>query len=203
MTTLFEEAAWAGERRHHIEYRRKNHDIVCPEYACPESGSIIVIPDFLFLRRKYPAHVYIFAIDLYSSNPGMSQRAVAKATREKYALPTFSHSTLCRTFKALERSLADAGEAEAGDADAEVADAGHGGSGAASTVSAKEEAGTAPGTQKEPKRRFPTAADTAGRRKQVAAFIKRASGDSESAGIIEKSRSIVRYWHDKHRRLLI
>jgi hypothetical protein len=36
----------------------------------------------------------------------MSQRAVAKATRIKYGLQTFSHSTVCRSFKVLEYAVA-------------------------------------------------------------------------------------------------
>jgi hypothetical protein len=36
----------------------------------------------------------------------MSQRAVAKATRIKYGLQTFSHSTICRSFKTLEYAAA-------------------------------------------------------------------------------------------------
>jgi len=81
------------------------HDVVCPEYIDFIGNVYIVLPWFLLPRKKYPAQVYIYAVNLYSTTPGMGQRAAAEATRKEFGLAKFSHSTVCRTFRALEKSL--------------------------------------------------------------------------------------------------
>ena len=77
------------------------HEIVCPEYAHEDGSSVVYVPWFLIIGRPYPIQVYLYACDLYSSEQGYGQREVAKATREKFKLKTFSHSTVCRSFKTL------------------------------------------------------------------------------------------------------
>ena len=127
----------------------------------------------------------------------MSQRKAAQATRKKFGLSTFSHTTLGRTFKELEASIAKAA------APPECND------GSANST-AQVEGGTdaAPSGQKGQKRRFPSVADTAERRKDMAAFIKsflkgKECEDKEAVAMPEVSRRIVKTWYDKHKRLLI
>ena len=193
--SLFEAATKTGERRYKIEYKRKDYEVICPEYINEDGDRAIVVPDFLGKRKKYPNHVYIFAIELYSSNPGMSQRAVAKATREKFDLPKFSHSTVCRTFKAMEASIKEASAA---------AHCAQGSDGEAPAALASGE-NDAPAQDKKigRKRVFPSAADTAVRRAAMLAFIKSIAGNYETADAVDLSRKIVKYWYDKYKRLII
>ena len=194
--SLFEAATKIGKRRYQIEYKRKVYEVICPEYINKDGDRAIVFPDFIGKRKKYPIHVYIFAIELYSSNPGMSQRAVAKATREKFDLPKFSHSTVCRTFKAMEVSIKEASEA------AHCAPQGGDGEAPAALANSESDA-PAPDKQIDRKRVFPSAADTAMRRAAMLAFIKSIAGDYETAGAAELSRKIVKYWYDKYKSLII
>ena len=85
---------------------RKQYEIVCTEIWQEEDiEHTLIIPEFLVPHRTYPSYVYAFAINLYSTNPEMSQRRVAEETRIKYDLQTFAHTTLGRAMKALEKGL--------------------------------------------------------------------------------------------------
>jgi len=122
----------------------------------------------------------------------MGQRGVAKATREKFGLSKFSHSTLCRTFKALENAIAKAS-----------APSENNGSDTACERQDKSEIDAASSKPEAPKRIFPSAADTAERRREMAAFIKSTLEGNKTEDIIEISRIIVKYWYDKYKRLII
>ena len=163
-------------------------------YKDLHGNSFIVVPDFLSPGRKYPCFVYFYAIILYSSKPSMSQRAVAEATREKFNLPTFSHSTVGRVFKAFEKSIKETenvlSECEHSGAEAPVIDG--------NTAGYSE-----PDIQTDQKRRFPSVRATADRRRTVHAFINSIVGEVELDIIVEISRKIVKYWYDKNKRLLI
>jgi hypothetical protein len=151
--------------------------VVCPEYKDSQENSIIILPDYIWPGRKYPVFVYIYAIWLYSSNTGISQRAVAEEVRKKFGLPDFSHSTVGRIFKAFEIS-------------------------ASRIESAPVAGGTAAGNRAVQKRRFPSVHDTAERRKRVWGFISNIVEGIQD-NVIEASRIIVKYWYDKNKRLLI
>jgi hypothetical protein len=96
--------------QYQLEYRGKVYKIVCTEFIDEDGEEKMIIPDYLIPGRKYPVCVYLYAINIYSSNPKMSQRKAAKLTREEFGLETFSHTTLGRTMKALERSIKEAGD---------------------------------------------------------------------------------------------
>jgi hypothetical protein len=85
----------------HIEYQ-----IICVEiWQKGDKEHSLLIPPFFFPHRGYPAYVYAYAINLYSSDPQLSQREVAEKTRKKYDLKTFAHTTVGRAMKALSNAL--------------------------------------------------------------------------------------------------
>ena len=53
-------------------------------------------------------HVYLYAIDLYSSNPAMGQREAAETTKKFFGLAHFAHTTLGRALKVFVRNTEDA-----------------------------------------------------------------------------------------------
>ena len=62
---------------------------------------MLILPEYLFLRMRYPIQVYIYAINEYCRDEGTSQRKAAEKARKLFGLTTFSHSTLGRTLKKL------------------------------------------------------------------------------------------------------
>ena len=103
--TLLDEKAALRERTYSLQCGWSVYSIVCPEIQKVENQNIIkylTIPEFLIPRRPYPVYVYIYAIVQYSSNPAMGQRNAAEATRKRFGLKTFSHTTLGRAMKRLE-----------------------------------------------------------------------------------------------------
>ena len=108
---LEEEYQQAGyqkrERSYKLKYQHKEYTVLCPEYRNEEIGvePIVIIPTFLIPRRPYPVHVYLYAIDLYSSNPVMGQREAAETTRKLFGLTHFAHTTLGRALKAFVRNI--------------------------------------------------------------------------------------------------
>lgn len=123
----------------------------------------------------------------------MGQRKVAEATRKKFGLSKFSHSTVCRTFNALGESFAYAAKG------ASV----HESSNLTSAVQPVCNSGARSGGSMEKTRRVPSAADTSARRTAMAAFLRDIIGSTDIGDITVASRKIVKIWHDKHRRLLI
>jgi hypothetical protein len=104
----------------------------------------------------------------------MSQRAVAEITRNKFGLKKFSHSTVCRIFKALEESIEKV------------------------SVPGELYQDPAPGGGQ----RFPSVTDTAGRRRFMSAFLK-GLYENNTGEIDEISCNIVIKWYDRYMRLLI
>lgn len=189
------------QHRYHIEYNRRELEIVCPRYIFADGVHIVVIPWFLLPGRPYPVQVYLYACSLYSANPGIGQRGAAKATREKFKLETFSHSTVSRSFKAFERAREFAlGSRFGGDLKVCGKDAPKLVGPAAKHVGNNGE--DAPNTA----RRIPSASCTAARCKEMAGFFREYYCAAESGGIkaIEAAgRRFSRKWHEKTHRLLI
>ena len=102
---LEEKYQHAGYKKHKrsykLEYNHKEYTVLCPEYRNDEIGikPIVIIPVFLIPRRPYPVHVYLYAINLYSTNPALGQRKAAEATRKFFGLTHFAHTTLGRALK--------------------------------------------------------------------------------------------------------
>ena len=162
------------EHYYHIEYNHNEYEIVCPEYR-KDSEAVIILPYYLLPGRKYPISVYLYAISLYSSNPDMGQREAAEKTRKKFNLEKFSHTTLGRSFKALEKSVNEIIE---------------------------QDKAVIPEIRADIKR-FPTVHDTFNRRKKLAAFLGDLYEKDNISQIDIQTRKIVKSWYDKHKRLLL
>jgi hypothetical protein len=172
------EAGWIMHTHvYKITYRHKVYEVYCPEISGQETGCrgafswtpaqriqtesgagerILIVPEWMTPHRPYPLSVYLFAIHLYCSEAGISQREAARRTREYFGLETFSHTTLGRALKVLETSLLQAESATAGSESD--------GSGAADGA-AKEKPGAWGGSG------FPTRQDTEEKRKHVLDFL--------------------------------
>jgi len=138
-------------------------------------------------------------------NPGVGQRGAAKATREKFNLKTFSHSTVSRSFKSFE----DAREMALGNRHGEGLDI-SGAEGLAVIMpapkgAAKSDGEARAGTSGKPDAggRFPSASDTAGRRKLMAAFLPKFPNGAKLADIEAAGCQSALDWHRKYRRLLL
>ena len=125
------------------------------DQAAPNAEDYVIIPEFLFRRRPYPIYVYLYAIVTYSLNQWMGQREAAKRTRERFGLKTFSHTTLGRAMKKLEKLINEyEDEPQATE----------------TPIKYGYEAG----------RPFPSVAQTKGRREKVASYLKKASSEDRT-----------------------
>jgi len=95
------------ERVYKITYKHRDYAVHCMEFRNDKDGqeAVMIIPDFLIPGRRYPVEVYLYAIDIYSSNPAKGQRWAAEDTRNRFGLETFAHTTLGRALKTLVCSL--------------------------------------------------------------------------------------------------
>ena len=85
------------ERIYKITIGHRQYEVICSEiWKKDESEHSLIIPAFLIPRRPYPIYVYIYAINLYSSDKKQSQRDVAEKTKKYFGLKTFSHTTIQR-----------------------------------------------------------------------------------------------------------
>jgi len=85
------------ERIYKITIGHRQYEVICSEiWKKDESEHCLIIPAFLIPRRPYPIYVYIYAINLYSSDKKQSQRDVAEKTKKYFGLKTFSHTTIQR-----------------------------------------------------------------------------------------------------------
>jgi len=176
---------------------RREYEIVCPRYTFTDGSYAVVIPWFLIPGRPYPVQVYLYACGIYSSDPNLGQRGAAEATRTKFKLEKFSHSTVSRSFKAFEQGRKQCLEVRFGE---EVAVCGVE-SPRLSGVGAKNETnmdGTVGGA-----RRFPSVRDTDARRKGMAGFLGKYLHALEELGAEAASRQFVGFWEKKSRRLLL
>jgi len=106
-TCLDENPAYS-ERIYKLQCGSDAYEVVCPEIQKsegPDAAASLIIPEFMIPGRPYPIYVYLYAIVLYSSNPGMGQREAAEKTRKRFGLKTFSHTTLGRAIKKLETRI--------------------------------------------------------------------------------------------------
>jgi len=163
-----------------------------------------VIPWYLIPGRRYPIQVYLYACKLYSSEPGLGQRGAAKATRAKFKLETFSHSTVSRTFKSLEETRKSILKSKFGEevrieaAEAQISVPALGRQVVAAPKSDPINAQAAHRAA-----RFPSIADTANRRKEMAVFFRKFFPGTKTSEIETAGRQFMSNWHEKNRRLLL
>ena len=160
-----------------------------------------MIPWFLIPGRWYPIHIYIYACNLYIKEPEIGQRGAAKATRTKFNLKNFSHSTVSRSFRAFEQNRKKRLSQRFGDelkiCGTEIEDI---------VVAAKNDKTTKKGNNNESSksvRHFPAVAATAPRKKGMAAFFKGFQGDPSGVSIEASGCKFVKDWYKKNRCLLL
>jgi hypothetical protein len=118
----------------------------------------------------------------------MGQREAAETTRIKFGLKTFSHSTLCRTFKDLEQSLEKRFGKRIETQSEETA-----------TVDEGVERTDATTT----KRQFPSVMDTAERRMIIRKFLCEFRDTIKEGDIAVAGCNVIRCWYDVTKQLLI
>jgi len=208
MEELFSRAKRVSERRYQLKYYG-NHEIICPEYIFTDCENIIVIPYFLNPGRRYPIQVYIYASSLYSSNTEIGQRDASEATRVAFGLKTFSHSTLCRTFKELEKSFEKSLKDHFGERFEWDKESGFRYNDVISEIEAltnkSENSPDANIEQRHPNvsNHFPTAKDTIDRRCKMTWFLHGFHRYIMKGNVDIIGCKFVKAWYDKHRRLLI
>jgi hypothetical protein len=74
--------------------------LICPMIKIPGHVNVVLWPSIKLPFRKYPVHIYFYAVALYLTT-GMSMRKTALKVCQKFGLENFSHSTLCRILKKL------------------------------------------------------------------------------------------------------
>ena len=191
-------------RYHHyqIEYI-KHHEIVCPRYYFANGISVTLIPWYLIPGRPYPIQIYLFACELYSSNPKLGQRGAAEATRIKFNLETFSHSTVCRSFKSLE----DAQRLSLGNRfgeevkNFEVIHIISSAPKISVTINKSENSDIDINLHKN--RCFPSVTDTADRRKVLCGFLPKYKKNAKIIEIEAAGCQFVKNWHEISGRLLL
>jgi hypothetical protein len=175
-----------------------HHEIVCPEYALDDGASVVVIPWYLICGCPYPIQVYLYACDIYSANPDYGQRKVAAATKSKFKLKKFSHSTVCRSFKKIEQFQKQALERRFGEEFKANNDKSQ------TQTNTPIEMFTESQGESCDVRRFPSVKDTAKRREQMAKFLQAFHNAAIKEDNIEAAGQLfVKHWYDKTRRLLI
>ena len=180
-----------------IEYINFKHEVLCPEYITTDGDDVVVIPWFLNPYRRYPIQIYLYACDLYSANPSRGQRWVAEATRAKFNLNTFSHTTLCRAFKSIEESQKKALEKRFGSEFKAYTDECP--PPASNTKNRTDDEQKAP----DGKRRFPSIEDTAERRKAMNKFLLSFHNAAEEGDINTVACEFVKNWYEKTKQLLL
>jgi len=127
----------------------------------------------------------------------MGQRAAAEATRTEFGLEKFSHSTVSRSFRALENSRKESLTQRFGEEAVVCGIVGQ--QFVAAAVKAGRNCDKAPDTPG----RFPSVADTAKRRCEMANFLRELIHGCQKKNIEAASRRYVEKWNKKTRRLLL
>lgn len=78
-----------------INFNFRDYLILCPILYI-DNKKTILFPAFKLPRKKYPCHVYLFATIKYI-NFDLNMRQVARVTRKKFGLDSFSPATVCRS----------------------------------------------------------------------------------------------------------
>ena len=78
-----------------INFDSRDYIIKCPIIYI-NGKKIILFPAFKLPRKKYPCHVYLYAVIKYISSD-LNMRQVARVTRKKFGLDSFSAATVCRS----------------------------------------------------------------------------------------------------------
>jgi len=186
--------------RHHeyqIKYIDYNHGVICPEYKAGDGEYVVVVPWFLVFGSPYPIQIHLYACEKYSTNISRGQRWAAEETRIKFKLKTFSHTTLGRAFKSLDRFQKRSLEGRFGRGVKFCK-----GVAKPSSLNSKTIDGAEFKAQ-EGNRRFPSVEDTAARRKAMSKFLRPFRKAAKKVSVEAAGRKFVKYFYGKTRRLLL
>jgi len=125
----------------------------------------------------------------------MGQRGVAEATRAKFRLETFSHSTVSRSFRSFEEARKQAVAKTFGEEAGAVGEW-------SPLISAAAESAVRNDNEEQSGKRFRTVADTLLRRDVMRVFFPVYPSGARRAEIEASSIQFVKKWHKKTRRLL-
>lgn len=78
-----------------INFNYRDYIILSPILYINNKKTIL-FPAFKLPRKKYPCHVYLFAVIKYITSD-LNMRQVARSTRKKFGLDSFSAATVCRS----------------------------------------------------------------------------------------------------------
>ena len=177
------------ERVYKITIEHSDYEVTCAEiWKKGDKEHTVIIPAFLAPLRKYKLEVYIFAVNLYSGDPDMSQRAAAEKTKEHFKLEKFSHTTIGRVMKKLSERL---NESEAA---VEVTAEGQ---------EEKPEADKVVVEEERPKKRVMSVRDTQQRREAVKIFLKGKLDNGSHKRLTETCGQIAVWWYGRFNRLLL
>jgi hypothetical protein len=122
---------------------------------------------------------------------------VAEATRKKFKLATFSHSTVSRSFRTIEQSQKMAEESQS------VSEIGDCVSELPMLVGAAAKADAAKDEASHREERFPTVNDTLVRREEMSVFLPKFTFGTKRGNIELTGCQFVENWHKKTGRLLL
>jgi len=183
------------ERIYKVTIERSDYEVICAEiWKKGDKEHTVIIPAFLVPRRKYKLEVYIFAVNLYSNDPDMSQRVAAEKTEEHFKLEKFSHTTIGRIMKKLPEMLNECEAAGAVAAEVTAADA---------RQEEKPEADKAVVEEEKPKKMVMSVRDTQQRRETVKIFLKDKLDNSSPKRLTETCAQIAVRWYGRFNRLLL
>jgi len=196
------------DRIYNLTIENIDYELVCAEIW--EKGDVehsVIIPFNLCLHRPYMLEVYMYAINLYSENHDMSQRAVAEATKREFKLLTFSHTTVGRVMKAMAgtlmqnyakiKELAAPSSPGAVEAQMEIATDATLDAGEAVTEPVSINGGS------ERKKSVPSATGTKKRRELIRAFLKGRLHMQAREGFMKACRRVAEWWHAQFKKILI
>jgi len=127
----------------------------------------------------------------------MGQRGAAEATRMKFKLETFSHSTVSRSFRSFEQARKHSLEKKYG---AEISALG---AERPMLVDAAAKIDANEAKEGKPEKLFPMAIDTVNRREWMRGFFHEFPSVASRADIEKSSIRFVEKWHKKTGRLLL
>jgi len=82
-------------REYRINFDSVEYIVLCPILYI-NNKKVIIHPAIKLPRRRYPCYVYLYAVIRYI-NSDLNMRQIAKLTRLKFGLDTFSAATVCRS----------------------------------------------------------------------------------------------------------
>ena len=197
-------------KEHIYKLTIENHDyeLVCAEiWKKGDTEHSVIIPPVKVPHRPYALEVYLYAVNLYSENPKMSQRAAADATKKEFKLESFSHTTIGRAVKALSLMLTQhsailnepATSLASFDVDAKIEME----TDTKEATTEAEKGHKQMADENECKKNIPAAKDTKKKREIISAFFNGRLNVQIQQDFIEACKRIAEWWYARFNKILI